>query len=506
MLRLHLLYAAAIFVSSLFAACCIQEAHAWVPHIVTKGNRFFDSASGLEFRMKGVAYYPRPNAGKLYEVDNYDWVTDDHEAVWKPHLDILQELGVNTIRLYSVDPSKSHDKFMCECSKRGIYVLVGMSAPCKNCAISDALPPACYPDELFTRAQMVYNAFAIYDNTLGFSVGNENNLQKLSGKHDGTTTAPCVKAFLRDVRRYASSCVGSLRAVPIGLDIADIPPRAQWLQYYDCCVENDEHSRAEWIGFNPYVECDPKAHTKYAQSEGLRGLMKEYQQAEYPRPLMFGEFGCNLGDNTIDGFQAQRAFYDAKWMNEEKEMTDQIVGGNVFEFTTERIHLKDQKLTKKRDDGKYGIGYFSPDDCDHGKTPCKFVPYPEFANLKTAYTTTTPSTLTMSTYNGTHRKILKCPKQMSIELQPTPTVTLLKCSVAQPVCSGTKANAFKKNPADVIKMGDKKKPSNRGDSNTATDAAKQQNTASNGVRMARSTTGMLSSILLAVAALWLMLL
>jgi hypothetical protein len=66
------------------------------------------------------------------------------------------------------------------------------------------------------------------------------------------------------------------------------------------------------IGFNPYVECDPKAHTKYAQSEGLRGLMKEYQQAEYPRPLMFGEFGCNLGDNTIDGFQAQRAFYDVR--------------------------------------------------------------------------------------------------------------------------------------------------------------------------------------------------
>ncbi|KAF1326168.1 hypothetical protein FI667_g8690, partial [Globisporangium splendens] len=416
--------------------CYIQEARAWVPHIVTKGNKFFDSVSGLEFCMKGVAYYPRPSVGKLYEVDNYDWVTDDHEAVWKPHLDILQELGVNTIRLYSVDPSKSHDKFMCECSKRGIYVLVGMSAPRFN--------------------------FDLVANLQGFSVGNENNLQKLSGK--------------------------------------------QWLQYYDCCVENDEHSRAEWIGFNPYVECDPKAHTKYTQSDGLRGLMKEYQQAEYPQPLMFGEFGCNLGENTIDGFQAQRAFYDAKWMNEEKEMTDQIVGGNVFEFSTERIHLGDQKLTKKRDDGKYGIGYFSPDDCDHGKTPCKFAPYPEFENLKAAYTTTTPSTLTMTTYNATHRKILKCPKQMSIELQPTPTVTPLKCSVAQSVCSGTKANAFKKNPADAIKMGDKKKPSNRDDSNSATDAAKRQNITSNGVRVARSTTGALPSIILAVAALWLMLL
>lgn len=117
---------------------------------------------------------------------------------------------------------------------------------CENCAIIDAEPPACYPDSLFTRAQMVYNAFAVYDNTLGFSVGNENNLQMLTGAKDGTTTAPCVKAFLRDVRSYASFCSNAMREVPIGLDIADIPPRAQWIQYYDCAVDDDEHTRAEW--------------------------------------------------------------------------------------------------------------------------------------------------------------------------------------------------------------------------------------------------------------------
>jgi hypothetical protein len=108
---------------------------AWSPSssnaapITIKGNKFFNSATGQEFRLKGMAYYPRPNAGEFANVGNYDWAADDYEAVWGPHLDIMQELGVNTIRLYSVDPSRSHDKFMCACAERGIYVLVGMTAP-----------------------------------------------------------------------------------------------------------------------------------------------------------------------------------------------------------------------------------------------------------------------------------------------------------------------------------------------------------------------------------------
>ncbi|KAG7375416.1 hypothetical protein PHYBOEH_002587, partial [Phytophthora boehmeriae] len=150
----------------------------------------------------------------------------------------------------------------------------------------------------------------------------------------------------------------------------------------------------------------------------------------------------------------------AKWMNEEKEMTDEIVGGNVFEFTTEIANLVESKtLTKTGDAGKYGVGYFQPDDCDNEMTECVFTPYPEYDNLKKAYTSTKNSTVTHDSYTPTHNTILSCPKNMSIDLPPTPEVTVLKCTVAQPVCNGKKANAYEHVSSDT-EVGEKRNPSN----------------------------------------------
>lgn len=87
------------------------------------------------------------------------------------------------------------------------------------------------------------------------------------------------------------------------------------------------------------------AHKEYSQSTGLQELMQDFVEAEYARPLILSEFGCNKGVDTLEGWEEQRLFYDAKWMTEESEMTDEIVGGNAFEFSTEAFNLQFTKST-----------------------------------------------------------------------------------------------------------------------------------------------------------------
>lgn len=97
---------------ALFLICTIPSSSlAELNPVEIHSYKFFDSVSGAEFQVKGIDYYPRPNAGVLNR-NSLDLFTDEYNDLWERDIPLLKELGVNAIRIYSVNASKSHDMFM----------------------------------------------------------------------------------------------------------------------------------------------------------------------------------------------------------------------------------------------------------------------------------------------------------------------------------------------------------------------------------------------------------
>jgi hypothetical protein len=116
-----------VALAALFTALAASNVQGYTNPIAIKGYRMFDAKTNASFAVKGIDYYPRPNAGKL-DVNNLDFFTDDYEKVWGLDIERLAATGANAVRLYAVDPSKSHDKFMCALRAKGMYALVDLAA------------------------------------------------------------------------------------------------------------------------------------------------------------------------------------------------------------------------------------------------------------------------------------------------------------------------------------------------------------------------------------------
>lgn len=343
---------------------------------VIKGKRFFDSKSGKHIHLKGINYYPRPNGGTL-DVNAVDFFTDEYESVWRPDVEHFVALGVNVLRLFAVDPSKSHDKFMCALKQVGIYVVVGLAAPCDNChIINDLSPPDCYPSALKTRGQFIINTFSRYDNTLAFSAGNEANLESAISGQPVEFNAACQKQFLRDMREFIMTCP-TLRKIPVGLSLADIN-RKDNAMYYSCRTNfEDPWENADFYGLNIYQHCngnDPDI-------TGFQRMLQDFEEMELPIPVVLTEFGCvNDSFPNVGEYEAQRDFRQVPMVFGHEEMA----GAFAFEYSTERWNAilanSDYPFTRWGY-GNYGVGYYSPGDCNHQDIPCTYMKMPQFDTL-----------------------------------------------------------------------------------------------------------------------------
>lgn len=268
------------------------------PVVTVKGNAFF--AGNNRFYIRGVDYQPGGSS------DAKDPIAD--VAGCKRDIEYFKKLGINTIRVYTVDNSANHDECMAALSDAGIYLALDVNTP--KYSINRAKPGPSYNAVYLQSVFATIDAFVKYDNTLLFFSGNEVINDDMT-----TDCAPYVKAVTRDMRQYIRN--RSYRHVPVGYSAADVESNRYEMAQYMNCGTDDE--RSDFYAFNDYSWCDPSSFTTSGWDQKVQKF------SNYSIPLFLSEYGCNTNART---FGAVESIYST-------QMSAVYSGGLVYEYSQE---------------------------------------------------------------------------------------------------------------------------------------------------------------------------
>lgn len=247
-----------------------------VAPIKVVGNKFFDTGTGSQFFMKGIAYQrtrmPHEELVGFGGTTLIDSMANEVDCL--RDLGNFMDLGVNVVRVYQVDTSADHDVCMNAYAKAGIYVLADLSEP--EVSVNRDLPA--WDLQLYQRYTSVIDIMQKYNNTLGFIAGNE-----VTNSPSNTEASAFVKASIRDMKTYISE--QGYREIPVGYATNDDADIRMALANYMVCSHKSES--ADFIGVNMYEWCGFSSYT----TSGYRDRTVEF--SNFPVPLFFSEYGCN---------------------------------------------------------------------------------------------------------------------------------------------------------------------------------------------------------------------
>lgn len=171
--------------------------------------------------MRGVAYQPGGAADAADPLLDKQALTRDIKN--------FKELGINTIRIYTIDNSKNHDEAMKQLDDAGIYLALDANTPkySLNRASLEDLHTS-YNDNYLQSVFATIDAFSGYNNLLLFFSGNE-----VINARNNTNAAPYIKAVTRDMRQYISAQAD--RAIPVGYSSADVAENIEQQANYFAC-------------------------------------------------------------------------------------------------------------------------------------------------------------------------------------------------------------------------------------------------------------------------------
>ncbi|KAF2767806.1 glycoside hydrolase family 72 protein [Teratosphaeria nubilosa] len=323
--------------------------------IEVKGSKLF-LKSGQQFFIKGVAY----------QLTIDDPLADSNQCTLDAAL--MKTLGVNSIRVYHVDPTSDHSGCMSTFSDAGIYAWIDLDTFSTYIIGSE---PA-WNQSQYSAYQKVMDAFANYDNTAGFFVGNE-----VLNTGAESVAAPFVKAAIRDMKAYRDS--KGYRAILVGYSAADIAQLRPNLQNYLACGGNSSES-TDFFGLNAYEWCGDATY----QTSGYSQL--EAMAENYSVPIFFSETGCNTVEPR--SFEDQAAIFGP-------DMDGTWSGAIIYEWIQE---TNDYGLISYGPPASTGAGVVDGYTRTGTPTPVS----PDFENLSSQWATLTPSSVSLSAYTPTN--------------------------------------------------------------------------------------------------------
>jgi len=284
--------------STIASVAPLQPRQSSLPSITTKGNAFF--AGTDRFYIRGVDYQPGGSSQVADPIADSAGCTRDIVE--------FKKLGINTIRVYTVDNTADHDSCMNALAAAGIYLVLDVNTP--KYSINRADPATSYNDVYLQSVFATIDSFAKYSNTLAFFSGNE-----VVNDGPSSAAAPYVKATTRDIRQYIGS--RGYRKIPVGYSAADVDTNRLEMAEYMNCGTDDE--RSDFFAFNDYSWCDPSSYTISGWDQKVKNF------TGYGLPLFLSEYGCNTNTRT---FQEVASLYGT-------DMTPVYSGGLVYEYSNE---------------------------------------------------------------------------------------------------------------------------------------------------------------------------
>lgn len=198
------------FTNGLVALGALATSVAASNPIVVKGQDFIDSVTDKRFMVLGVDYQP---GGQGADFSKGDPLSNGTTCLRDAAL--MQNLGVNTIRSYNLNPNLNHDECMSIFNSVGIYLILDVNTPNSGEHLDRSDPSSTYTKEYLEHVFTMIEAFKDYPNTLAFFSGNE----VMNDVESSKANPPYIRALQRDMKSYISA--NANRTIPVGYSAAD---------------------------------------------------------------------------------------------------------------------------------------------------------------------------------------------------------------------------------------------------------------------------------------------